>query len=84
MFRGVPLGPTCLAIIQKRASLRGTGTNSKMVVSTNTGLPHLISDLSTEFCPDNDLHCIECPNRGDKVCPLERAVQEARNKLNGN
>ena len=69
------LGPTCLEVIKSRAALRGKGPNSRMLEKTNSGLPHMISDISSVICPDNELHCIECPYRADKECPLERATK---------
>jgi len=44
------------------------------MLETGDGIPLLISDYSSRFCPDDDVHCVQCPYLSDQKCPLELGI----------
>jgi hypothetical protein len=71
-LRGVPLGPLCHKILSRREYVRANGPNPHSIKNPETGLVHTVSDHG-QMCPDDQLHCLECPHLPDEHCPLDKA-----------
>lgn len=71
-LRGVPLGPSCFEVLQRREYIRASGPNRRAHKSPSTGLIHFVSDYD-DVCPEAKEHCLQCPFLEDDLCPMERS-----------
>jgi hypothetical protein len=69
-IRGVPVGPVCYQRLKRRERIRAGGSNMRMVLNDETNLAHAVSS-NADVCPSDQTHCLDCPFRTAKQCPVE-------------
>jgi hypothetical protein len=45
------------------------------MIETSDKLVVMTSDVCKSYCPDEDIHCIQCPYFSDQRCPLEIGIE---------